>query len=81
MKRSRSDPFRLPAVSYDYGPLIVAIAACREEIEKLTRECGNRTPLYREAQAALVDIDGLAKLLPDDVAGRVTPVRRLHSTP
>jgi hypothetical protein len=80
MARSRSDPFRLPAVSYDYEPLIGALAECRAEVERLVRECGNRTPLSREAQAVIADIDGLAKLLPEGAASRVSPPRALHST-
>ena len=64
MKQSRSNPFRTPSVSFDYGPVIEAMARCREEVERLTLEYGNRTPVRREAEAVLADLDGLGKLLP-----------------
>ena len=80
MPRSRSNPFRTPPVSYDYGPLIEAMALCREQVERLTRECGNRLPLRREAEAVVHKIDALSKLLPDPHAIKVRPNRQLHST-
>ena len=80
MPRSRSNPFRQPSVDYDYEPLIQALKECRERAVHLTRECGNRLPLNREAEAVIHDIDALAKLLPGDAADRVTPKITLHST-
>ena len=80
MPRSRSNPFRTPPVSYDYGPVIEAMALCREEVEQLKRQCGERLPMRREAEALLHYIDALAKLLSDDAAERINPQRRWHST-
>ena len=80
MSRSRSNPFRMPPVSYDYGPVIEALALCRERVVLLTRECGDRLPMRREAEAVLHDIDALVKQLPDDAESRIRPNRQLHST-
>ena len=68
------------SVAFDYGPAVDAMAHYREELERLLRECGNRTPLHREAPAVIADIDGLSKLLPDG-GDQVVPNRRLHSIP
>ena len=78
---SRSNPFRTPSINYDYGPLIEVMAQCREEVERLTRECGYRAPLRREAEAVVLDLDALARLLPEGAAEQIIPSRPLHSTP
>lgn len=81
MARSRSDPFKTPSPAYNYEPVIEAMAACREQVLKLSRECGNRTPLQSEATAVLADLEGLAKLLPvEDAVERVSPALGLPAT-
>jgi hypothetical protein len=65
---------------YPVALVATSLAACWEPADKKTRECGNRTPVHREAQAAIVDIDKLAKILPDGSSDRVVPVQPLHST-
>ena len=80
MPRSRANPFRQPPVDYKYGPLIAALKECRERVVHLTRECGNRLPLNREAEAMIHDIDALAKLLPGGAADQIIPKSVLHST-
>jgi len=60
--------------------LIAALARCREEVVRLQRECGYRTPLHHECQAVVMDVDALAKLLPGDATERVIPAQHLHST-
>ena len=62
---SKSNPFRTPPINYDCETLIRAMAQCREEVERLTRECGYRAPLRREAEAVVLDLDALAKPLPE----------------
>ena len=47
----RAHDFRQPPVSYDYQPLIQSLALCRQEVERLKRECGDRTPLRHQAEA------------------------------
>ena len=78
MPRSRSNPFRTPPVSFNYEPVTEALARCREEVERLKRECGERLPLRREA--VLHHIDALAKLLPDEAVEQINPQRLRHST-
>ena len=80
MPTSRSNPFRTPPVNFDYEPVIETMAQCREEVERLKREYGERLPMRREAEAVLHDIDALAKLLPDGAANRISPHRQWHST-
>jgi len=76
MKRSRVYPFSLPAVSYHYE----AMATCRDQVERLSRECGERTPIRYEAEAVIMDIDALGRLLPEGAADRITPKTPLHRT-
>lgn len=76
----RSVAFKTPPVSYNYDPLIETLRRCREEVVRLQRECGNRTPLYHEAQAVIFDVEALAKLLPHDAAEKVIPSKALHGT-
>ena len=80
MTRSRYNAFRQPPVSYNYEPLIETLARCREEVERLMRECGDRTPLRHQAQAVILDVEALGRLLPDGAAERIVPARPLHST-
>ena len=80
MPRSRSNPFKTPAVDYKYDPLIEAMALCRERLVLLTRECGDRLPMRREAEAVIHDIDALSKLLPEGAADRIIPKPPLHAT-
>ena len=78
--KSRSTAFKTPHVGYNYEPLIEALARCREEVVRLQRECGNRTPIHHEAQAVIFDVEALAKLLPAGAAERVIPSNALHGT-
>jgi len=80
MARSRSNPFRQPPVDYKYDPLIATLKECRERVVHLTRECGNRLPLNREAEAVIHDIDALAKLLPEGAADQIIPKPLLPTT-
>ena len=81
MPRSKYNPFKTPPVNYDYGPVVDALALCRERVTLLIRECGDRLPMRREAEAVIHDIDALAKLLPEGAADQVIPNQQLHSTP
>lgn len=81
MSRSRNTAFKIPPITYDYDPLIKALARCREEVVRLQRECGYRTPIHHETQAVIMDVDALAKLLPSGAAEQVIPTQHLPSTP
>ena len=72
--------FKTPSIAYDYEPLIAALARCREEVVRLQRECGYRTPLNHECQAVVMSVEALAKLLPGGAADRIIPKRSLHAT-
>ena len=77
---SRSVAFKTPPVSCNYTPLIGALARCREEVERLRRECGDRRSIHHDAHAMIFDVDALAKLLPAGVAERVIPKSVSHAT-
>lgn len=81
MSRSRSTAFKTPPITYDYEPLIAALARCREEVVRLQCECGHRTPLHDESQAVIMDVEALAKLQTGDAAERVIPFNKLHGSP
>ena len=72
--------FKTPPITYDYERLVKALARCREEVVRLQRECGYRTPLNHECQAVVMDVEALAKLLPGDAASEVIPSQTLHAT-
>jgi len=81
MPRSKSVDFKLPSLGHDYEPLTQALKRCREEVVRLERECGYRTPEHHQCLATVMQLDALAKLLPGDAAERVIPQIRLHGSP
>ena len=78
MPRSGSVDFKIPSPGHDYEPLIEALRRCREEVVRLQRECGYRTPEHHQCLATVMNVDALAKLLPGGAAERVVPGSRLQ---
>ncbi len=81
MANSNYSSFTMPSPNYDFDPLIEALARVREQIELLQLDCGNRTPLYRAAMATLLDIDGLARLLPEGSSDQIIPTKPIDLDP
>jgi len=81
MPRSKSVDFKLPSPGHDYEPLTQALKRCREEVLRLQRERGYRTPEHHQCLAMVMNEDVLAKLLPGDVSEQVIPPNRIHGSP